>query len=258
MRAVVLHSNLLWNTGISKDRKSVGFQARMLNITEISKSIGFTEEQIVIIYEKMKSALDDLYHFVYEKSKDSVFRLLNKWTAQLGMMKQFLVTNKAILKTQDDYKAIWKKVLLLIRENCGGKTITEMLLDDNNSKEAIYFLELDITPKNIRNYQDAYSVIANKIIMKNTKYLNSYLIHFTWIMSQLQNHLDKSFFKPLVAKILLTYRPYFKKHNPNSWDIQYAEKDIIEQQLIYLSKVLSQWGEKPVVFWTNYQPIYYR
>ena len=101
-----------------------------------------------------------------------------------------------------------------------------------------------------------YMLIANKILARQSKYLNSCFIHFGWALTKYKDGFDKVAIKPLLKSILELYKQYFEGRNELNWDIEYAEKDIVERELCKNYKVYQSWGGQ-ISFWDNYIPRYY-
>ncbi|MBQ4060249.1 MAG: hypothetical protein IJD40_15165, partial [Lachnospiraceae bacterium] len=62
-------------------------------------------------------------------------------------------------------------------------------------------------------------------------------------------------FKPLIKDILDFYGLYFTGKNELDWDIEYAEKDVVERELCKMYEVYKSWGGT-IKFWENYQQRY--
>ena len=144
---------------------------------------------------------------------------------------------------------------LLSREN-GGSTISGMLSDDSKTGNAISELVDEVFYKGASGYRHEYILLTNKIINKNSQYLNSCFKHFGWVLDKYQHQFDQEVFKPILKSILDTYRPYFAKRGTRKWDLQHAEKDVVEHELTVIYRVYAGWGGK-INFWDRYTSKYY-
>ncbi|MDE5889781.1 MAG: hypothetical protein K2H10_02070, partial [Bacteroidales bacterium] len=107
----------------------------------------------------------------------------------------------------------------------------------------------------VRSFQYEYMLIANKILTRHSKYLNSCFIHFGWALTKYADGYDKKLFKPLLESILNLYKSYYEDKNGLNWDLEYAEKNIVEEELSKIYSVYKSWGGH-IKFWENYTPRY--
>lgn len=254
LRDVVINSSLLWRTGISEDHKRITPYSYVLDINLIQNDIEFNEMQIGIIYDKMLVALNAISDIILQSNK----RLdpFNNWVSILTIMLQFLCKNKKILDKKLTYIDTRKKVENLYYQNRGGAQISTLLIDDDHTGDAIESLVKEIVIGGVSKSQYEYMLIANKIILCNSQYLNSCFKHFAWALTEYENQFNQKIFYPLLKSILDLYKPYFLHKKPRKWDIQYAEKNIVEKELIAIYKIYAQWSGKST-FWAKYKPIYY-
>jgi hypothetical protein len=99
-------------------------------------------------------------------------------------------------------------------------------------------------------YTYEYMQIANKLIFKTSKVLNTCMIHFVYTMNRFKDKVDLGIFKRHIESILQSYEQYFRK-NGEEWDLQYAEKDIFERELLKLYSAYNYLGGSNE-FWSNY------
>lgn len=114
----------------------------------------------------------------------------------------------------------------------------------------------DVHLQGVKPFQYEYMLLANKILTRKSEYLNSCFIHFGWTLTKHTGGYDMNLFKPLIKDILELYGSYFIGKNELDWDIEYAEKDIVERELCKMYEVYKSWGGQ-IRFWDNYTPRYY-
>lgn len=255
LRDIVINSTLLWQTGIMANYSGVSKYCYSIDINIIQKNIGFEKNQIDIIYSKMTAALNDIVILSTKWRDKESWNFLNNWIVKINEMKQFMLYNKKALYEKNNYNESRKTLVRLYDENRGGNNVRELLVDDTYTNNAIGSLVSDISTSGVTKYQYEYSLLAFKIIMRNSKHLNSCFRHFGWALITYQDQFDRKRFKPIIKDILKLYQAYFKKKNAKSWDIEFAEKDVVEKELLNIYKVYSNWGGK-YVFWSNYKPLY--
>ena len=255
LRDIAINSHSLWLTGISKDRHQVSHYGHILDINIIQNDIGFDERQITTIYNKMLIALDAIDD-VTAQGMNHGFNLFSNWKQILSIMLQFLRQNKTVLDKVPTYRQSVKKATSLYNKYRGGNKLSELLIDDEHTNNAIACLVNEIQANGVSKYQEEYMLLANKIIMHNSQYLNACFLHFGWVLTKYKEQFKPEIFKPLLKYILDSYKPYFLRNKPKKWDIQYAEKDIVEKELLRIYRVYAKWGGRSV-FWSNYTPLYY-
>ena len=100
-------------------------------------------------------------------------------------------------------------------------------------------------------FQSEYILLANKIVLKQSQYLNSCMRHFSWIVGTYSDMIPRVIFKPILEYILISYTPYF--NGETSWDISYARKDEFEKGLLNIYSTFRNWGGENS-FWKSYKP----
>lgn len=255
LRNIAINSRFLWLTGISENRQRVSHYGHILDINTLQENIGFDETQIAIIYNKMLVALDAIFDVTTQGMNHS-FNLFNNWKHILSIMLQFLRQNRTVLDKVPTYCQSVKKATSLYNKHRGGNKLLDMLIDDEHTNNAIACLTNEIPANGVSKYQDEYMLLANRIIMHNSQYLNNCFLHFGWVLTKYNNQFKPDIFKPLLKNILDSYQPYFLRKKPKKWDIQYAEKDIVERELIKIYRIYKQWDGRSA-FWTKYVPLYY-
>ncbi len=255
LRNIAINSRFLWLTGISENRHQVSHYGYVLDINTLQENIGFDETQITTIYNKMLVALDAIDD-VTAQGMNHRFNLFSNWKQILSIMLQFLRQNKTVLNKIQTYRQSVKKVTSLYNKHRGGNKLSELLINDEHTNNAIACLVNEIPANGVSRYQAEYMLLANRIIMHNSQYLNNCFLHFGWVLTKYSDQFKPELFKPLLKNILDSYQPYFSRNKPKKWDIQYAEKDIVEKELLRIYRVYAQWGGKST-FWTKYVPLYY-
>ena len=256
LRKAVLTSKHLWVTGISDTRTSVSSESDFLEICPIVKGLEFSSTEILQIYHKMTRAYEDIAYVMRKWEKSPTMPAFNNWREMLSCMRRFMEQNRAILAKQKGYSSVKRDISRLLNKENGGATISGMLSDDFNIGNAISELVEEVFCKGASGYRHEYILLTNKIINKDSQYLNSCFKHFGWALDKYQDQFDRDIFRPILKSILDTYKPYFAKHNSRRWDLRYAEKDVVEHELTVIYKVYSTWGGK-INFWDKYTLKYY-
>lgn len=256
LRKAVLTSKHLWVTGISDTRTSVSSESDFLEICPIVKGLEFSSTEILQIYHKMTRAYEDIAYVMRKWEKSPIMPAFNNWREMLSCMRRFMEQNRAILAKQKGYSSVKRDISHLLNRENGGATISGMLSDDSNTGNAISELVEEVFCKGASGYRHEYILLTNKIINKDSQYLNSCFKHFGWAIDKYQHQFDRDIFKPILKGILDTYRPYFSKRSARRWDLPHAEKDVVEHELTVIYKVYSAWGGK-INFWDKYTPKYY-
>lgn len=256
LKKAVLSSRHLWATGISDNRLSVSSESDFLEICPIVKELEFSSTEILQIYHKMTRAYEDIAYVMRKWEKSPTMPVFNNWREILSCMRRFMEQNRAILAKQKGYSSVKRDISRLLSRENGGAAISGMLIDDSNAGNAISELAEEVFCKGASDYRHEYILLTNKIISKDSQYLNSCFKHFGWVIDKYRNQFDREVFKPILKSILDTYKPYFAKYNSRRWDLRYAEKDVVEHELTVIYKVYSAWGGK-INFWDKYTPKYY-
>ena len=225
-------------------------------LSPIVKGLEFSSTEILQIYHKMTRAYEDIAYVMRKWEKSPTMPVFNNWREILSCMRRFMEQNRAILAKQKGYSSVKRDISRLLSRENGGAAISGMLIDDSNAGNAISELAEEVFCKGASDYRHEYILLTNKIISKDSQYLNSCFKHFGWVIDKYRNQFDREVFKPILKSILDTYKPYFAKYNSRRWDLRYAEKDVVEHELTVIYKVYSAWGGK-INFWDKYTPKYY-
>lgn len=247
---IILNSPFLWSNGISKGCISMG--GSFLEIADISSKIDFTNNELLHIWDKMKLSLFQIQKECNKRSDNNSLFFLNHFDGILDEMKLFVGNNtiKAISKEEHDriYDIILK--LRISVSSNSSNNISELLIEDHTN-DAISML-VDVKPeKRFTEFQSEYILLANKIVLKQSQYLNSCMRHFSWIVGTYSDMIPQIIFKPILEYILFSYIPYF--NGEMSWDISYAKKDEFEKGLLKIYSTFCNWGGENT-FWKSYKP----
>ena len=253
---VILNSTRLWQTGIGDDCSSVSHYGYTLNICDVQQFIKFSRDEIFVIYAKLNEAFAKIYKITPKWNERKMWGPFNDWSYILVEMQNFLKSNKTELRDDVNYSTLLRSITRLLNQGRGGNSIASLLIDDNKTGKAISWLVNDVHLQGVKPFQYEYMLLANKILTRKSKYLNSCFIHFGWTLTKYTDGYDMSLFKPLIKDILDFYRSYFIGKNELVWDIEYAEKNIVERELCKMYEVYKSWGGK-IRFWDDYIPRYY-
>lgn len=260
LRSSIIGSQLLWRTGIKNEAgrwEVSSYSDPGININNIQENLNFGDDELNAIYDKLKSATQEITNYVFHNKENLFWGNLVNWKNLLLQMKSFLVKNKKKLSKNLDFNDILSNIEKIYKSERGGNSIIDAIFSDDASivRNGIENLVYEIGLFGVKKFQNEYIAIANRIIFKNNEGLNSCLKHFSWSLTKYKNEFDFNCFKPLLKRILNTYSPYFKKRNSVSWKI-YAEKDVAEQSMIAIYKVYESWNGKDD-FWKKYKSIFY-
>lgn len=255
LKKIILKSQRLWQTGIEENCSSVSHYGYTLKICDLQQYIQFNNEEIKSVYDSLKDAYNKIDTITRQWSERKMWGPFNDWSYILVEMQNFLRINKKILNNETDYTATLRSVTRLLNQGRGGNSISSLLIDDDKTGKAIFWLVNDIHQQGVSSFQYEYMLLANKILTRRSRYLNSCFIHFGWALTKYQDGYDKKLFKPLLESILNLYKSYFKGKDELNWNVEYAEKNIVEQELYKIYSVYKAWGGH-IKFWENYTPRY--
>ena len=253
---IILNSTRLWQTGISDDCSSVSHYGYTLDICDVQQFIKFNRDEIFVIYVKLKEAFAKIYRITQKWNERKMWGPFNDWSYILVEMQNFLKSNRTELRDDVNYSTLLRSITRLLNQGRGGNSMASLLIDDDKTGKAISWLVNDVHLQGVKPFQYEYMLLANKILTRKSKYLNSCFIHFGWTLTKYTEGYDINLFKPLIKDILDFYGLYFTGKNELDWDIEYAEKDVVERELCKMYEVYKSWGGK-IRFWDDYIPRYY-
>ena len=227
-----------------------------MNICDVQQFIKFSRDEIFVIYAKLKEAFAKIYKITQKWNERKMWGPFNDWSYILVEMQNFLKSNKTELRDDVNYSTLLRSITRLLNQGRGGNSIASLLIDDDKTGKAISWLVNDVHLQGVKPFQYEYMLLANKILTHKSKYLNSCFIHFGWTLTKYTEGYDINLFKPLIKDILDFYGLYFTGKNELDWDIEYAEKDVVERELCKMYEVYKSWGGK-IRFWDDYIPRYY-
>lgn len=250
IKGIILKSHFLWSNGISKGGMSVG--SSFLDIADISKMIDFTDDELLHIWDKMKLSLSQIQKECNKRSDDESLFFLSHFDGILDEMKLFVENTSLKAISKEEYGRVHDTIIKLrisISSN-SSHNISELLIEDYTN-DAISIL-VDVKPeKRFTEFQSEYILIANKIVLKQSQYLNSCMKHFSWVVGTYSDMVPQVIFKPILEYILIAYTPYF--NGDLGWDIAYARKDEFEKGLMRIYSIFRNWGGENS-FWESYKP----
>lgn len=253
---IILNSTRLWQTGIGDDCSSVSHYGYTLDICDIQQFIKFNRDEIFVIYAKLKEEFAKIYRITEKWEGRRIWGPFNDWSYILVEMQRFLKSNRTELHDDVNYSTLLRSITTLLNKGRGGNSVSSLLIDDDKTGKAISWLVNDVHLQGVKPFQYEYMLLANKILARKSKYLNSCFIHFGWTLTKYIDGYDINLFKPLIKDILDLYGRYFTGKNELDWDIEYAEKDVVERELCKMYEVYKSWGGQ-IRFWDNYTPRYY-
>ena len=256
LKNIILKSPRLWQTGIGDSGNSISHFGYTLDICDIQQYIRFDENELREIYGKLKVAFLKIDSITRKWRGRKVWNFLNDWSYILVEMQKFLRGNKNVLKCEPDYQSLSRDVTRLLNQGRGGNSISTLLLDDERAGKAITWLVEEVYKNGAKHFQYEYMLLVNKILSRQSKYLNSCFIHFGWALTQYSDSFDRKQFKPLLKSVLEVYKDYFTGGGELDWDIECAEKDVVERELCEFYQVYESWGGYDR-FWSSYIPRYY-
>lgn len=250
IKGVILKSRFLWSNGISNGGISVG--GSLLEIADISKRIDFSDEDLQQIWDKMNISLSQIQKECEKRHHTESSFVLSHFDAILDEMKSFMESNSFKAISKEEYDRVLGTIIklrILISSNT-SHSISELLIEDHTN-DAVSIL-VDIKPKErFPKFQSEYILLANKIILRQSQYLNSCMKHFSWIIGTYSDMIPQVIFKPILEYILISYTPYF--NGEMNWDIPYAKKDDFEKGLMKIYSTFRNWGGENS-FWKSYKP----
>lgn len=247
----------LWANGIrTADGKTVSFsRERNLDIDEIDEHVNLTEGVVVTSYKKLKLSFNQIEAYAVKPSFELELKL-NHWNRLIRSMSNFLKRHGEVLSSQDDYIVYRNKIESKLNELCGNRTIAERLVStkDEDVENAIIDLFQAVQINGINDYAFEYHMLANTILQKSTKALQTCLNHFSWIIGEHTDFFIQHGFARVVKMILAMYAPYFTAAPCEEWTLE-AEKDQVEQNMLRLCDWLKKQGED-IGDWKEYEQVY--
>ena len=256
LKAIILDSSLLWRTGINKTCTSVGHFTHTLDICEIQQYIQFDDNEVKLIYDKLSEAFSQIDTIARKWHERRSWSFISDWSYVLVEMQDFLRCNRSILKKEVNYTSLSRSITRLLNQGRGGNSIASLLIDDRKIGKAITWLVHDVYNSGPQHLQHEYMLLVNKLLSCQSMYSNSCFKHFGWAITQFEHDFDRALFKPLVKNLLESYKPFFSGKNELVWDVEYAEKNVVESVLRKVYQVYKSWGGN-ILFWENYIPRYY-
>lgn len=252
----LIENSDLWATGIHADGSGVSVLNDDLDVNRIQMYVHFTKDDILTLYDKMLASIEQLESYYPKWKKHSYYNLLfNDWNDLINIMARFLKRNEVILsENRTNYPEILTRIAN-IKIQYKPNSILENLLNDEYTVEAIADLVNVLEEVSPRYYLNEYAIITNKIILQDSKALNSCFKHLSWVMTKYKRYFPKRQFAPLLSAMFASYEPYFCKENAKPWNLTSAEKDVAEASLIKLAKIYESWGNS-CYFGVNYLPWY--
>ena len=250
----ILSNQKLWNTGMTINGDEITFyDSFYLDIVGIERFVKIHDVDILQIYSKMVTSLNDL-HFAIEEKK--VGRLLNSCGLLLYSMHIFMDQHSQLLNRQSDFNSNMAKCKELYKIINGGGSILEMLASGNDYKinEAIREMMTGIEIYRIENFENEYRLLVNIVLQKKTKVLNDVLFILVWAIKKDSHFFKRYHFAPFFHLILHNYALYFIGENCPEWDIE-ADKDYVERCMIYLNKWLAE-NDSEDEEWKDYQAVF--
>ena len=250
IKGIILNSAFLWSNGIIDGGISVG--GSFLDIADISSKIDFANDELLHIWNKMTLSLSQIQKECNKRSNSESLFFLNHFDGILDEMKLFVENNSFKAISKEEYDRVHENIIKL-RISISSKTsqnISELLIEDHTN-DAISML-VDVQPeKRFTEFQSEYILLTNKIVLKQSQYLNSCMKHFSWIVETYSDMIPQVIFKPILEQILISYIPYF--NGETIWDISYARKDEFEKGLLKIYSTFRNWGGENS-FWESYKP----
>jgi hypothetical protein len=226
-KTLTQHSTL-WQTGIHGN--SFHAHSGMLRISELTfseahpKGLTWSDDEIMVMYEKMKPALSDLTRFI---DKDFSFvSFTNEWEQMAWFVDYF----KNRLEKSEDYLAIREAVQAYLQKLRGYRNSEDGLLSDASSSEldALKGLSEEIEAGNADVQLVALQI--NKLRMRAGSCVEEGLEYLSrWLRDKRTNELFESMF-PEIISLLRQYRERPLKN---------ADQGFVERQLVIIALALA-------------------
>ncbi len=241
IKADIIDNVLLWEHGIRKMKNgnySIGHTS-YLPIFTIQKHTSFSTRMLKILYDKLKISLSKILQYDKEIRGKSFAKIVNPGGV-ISEMFIFLEYNKGELGKQSDYNNILSQVQNVYAKIYGYSTIMDALVssDKHRINKGIIQLSYRVQYLGFEHFVIEYMTIANIILKRIHVGLSNSILHFTDIVSNKTDDVDKKLFKPIIEKILDVYQPYFSDKGIK-WDLD-AKKESVENAMIILNKTLKK------------------
>ena len=256
LKGIILGSHSLWLTGISDDYSRVSHGGEPFDVCDAQRYVRFNNVEVKSIYIKLRESFKKIDTITRKWHERKMWNFLNDWTYLLTIMQSFLRNNKSMLKAESDYTSLTRAVTKLLNQGRGGYCISSLLLDDEKTAKALSWLALEVYQNGAQRLQYEYSLLVNKLLSRNSSQLNNCFKHFGWALTSYSDGFNQEQFMPLLKSVLEVYKSYFVGGTEVDWNIDYAEKNVVEQELCKIYKVYKLWGGH-MKFWDDYVPRYF-
>jgi len=247
----------VWQSGIWRNRIAIGNS--VVKISRIDKLLHFNNNQVVAIYQDMKSVINAA-KVVFEKPGRKAFDR-GWWSAENTFrevaidMLIFLSVHKKNLHDMEDFDDVNAGVSKVYSYCNFKKTILQLLADDK-TYIAIRCLMTQLELYGIDGLKAEYEALLTKMLTRSAKELNICFQHVSWVVQEKGDFFETSDLKTLLVSVLDSYAQYFVEFNQRSWDVAGCEKETAEKYLLDIAKTLERRGFTHV-FWGGYKRRYY-
>lgn len=236
IRAYILkNENIIFRTGISNDGRNRSFGGMNFNISDTVKKedikfqINWTEENINVIYIKLKRSLNLLEQYI-NKSR---FNLELDDDEILNDMYDFLVSNLKILKEDKGYDKTVEKVKQLLSKYEVGDIENALLSSDANKiQKAIIQLSNNYEKQPKEHNEIEFTTLLMKILRKEEPKLEVAIAHLSYILTKIIKN------ETWIKKYNRFYLEILKNYHQSTYEN--LDRIYIEYQLIKIAVFLKE------------------
>jgi len=233
-------SPILWKSNITENSASSRIEFipihRLRKTKTFQNGIVWNQQQIEVIYSRLKEELTKIKAFVVKRSE------INQYEEILLEMYFFLGDESAALIEKDDYEETLEQAHTLYKDQCGFTSINEGLHSSNKSQVILALTQLSIEiyfDEKISSHTSNINLLLNKVLLQSEPALAASLSYVSnWFLDFMHYDSLKQF-SDIVLNILKRY---------HSATPEEMEKPFMQEKLTKLAIVLNAWKlDDPII-----------
>jgi len=247
----------IWQCGVVNGRASLG--DRSIRITRIDNVLHFDKEQVLIIFNDLRTSIEVIRVGFERPNKEVVERgwMSNENVYREAVMDMMIFAHQHVkdLEGLEGYQQALDDLSVAYSYCMYRKTNLQLLADDK-TYIAIRSMMTQADIKGIQTLQAEYEALLGKILTRSSKDVNMCLQHVAWAIKEYEDFFNTKDFAVLLQSILDSYAQYFVSENSRAWDVEGCEKEAAEKYLLSIAKTQKGRGYAHP-FWDKYDGKYY-
>lgn len=249
----------LWNSGITNEGVHIG--GGNVSVSQIDKLLGFNDEQVVLVYNDLKTILGKINKVFQRKNRPKEDKGWmspeNNFREVLMDMRLFVNRHQKQLSLHNDYELTYNCLIKTYEQSFFGKDIFGLIADDEMYR-AIRRIMIEVELYGIDNYKSEYEQLIGRIISKDSNELDTLFRHVSWAINYYESFFNRESFKKLFKAVINVYQSFFDTTNGDlqAWNLIGCQKEVAEKALVSINMTLVRWGHGDM-FWSNYKRVFY-